>query len=484
MLPIRKTKPNEVALTSYISKLFVTRSDLSTFNYDKWLTNEVIKMSLLGDGTKLTNIRMSDVFNGDTKLPYIYTILARKISGFNYGIYKFSFDWTNRIEFFGLEMAAVLDKHKDEDRLLTAIAYAPDSVLLLDKVGDIHEISTRTDAPAVNHGSFESFLGIDTSKRPHDMAEVGIFGKQIPLGIALGFHVGLGNLMSTLKTVYRRVPKGSHHSISDREFALRFADETLIIERNGLNELILGGFNRYAKDIKRYSVYLFDKPEVYANVLDSNQLGVRWIREFVLLFRSWVDHITRDLLIEMREPTDLFLLFIRAAELLMTDQAPHQMDMRYMRDKGYERFAGMVYFEIAKAMRGYLSKPATANAALDLNPKAVWLGLLQDQSVMPTDESNPIHSLKEQEEIIYSGAGGRTARTMTEQARVFHPTVKGVVSEATKDSGDAATVIYTSADPNYTSLRGTTRQLTEDKGNASKIISTSFLMAAGVQNDD
>lgn len=483
-IPIRKTKPNEVALTSYISKLFVTRSDLSTFNYDKWLTNEVIKMSLLGDGTKLTNIRMSDVFNGDTKLPYIYTILARKISGFNYGIYKFSFDWTNRIEFFGLEMAAVLDKHKDEDRLLTAVAYAPDSVLLLDKVGDIHEISTRTDAPAVNHGSFESFLGIDTSKRPHDMAEVGIFGKQIPLGIALGFHVGLGNLMSTLKTVYRRVPKGSHHSISDREFALRFADETLIIERNRLNELILGGFNRYAKDIKRYSVYLFDKPEVYANVLDSNQLGVRWIREFVLLFRSWVDHITRDLLIEMREPTDLFLLFIRSAELLMTDQAPHQMDMRYMRDKGYERFAGMVYFEIAKAMRGYLSKPATANAALDLNPKAVWLGLLQDQSVMPTDESNPIHSLKEQEEIIYSGAGGRTARTMTEQARVFHPTVKGVVSEATKDSGDAATVIYTSADPNYTSLRGTTRQLTEDRGNASKIISTSFLMAAGVQNDD
>jgi hypothetical protein len=313
----------------------------------------------------------------------------------------------------------------------------------------------------------------------------GTSAKTVFLGFGIGFFYKFCNLGLKL---WEEAPTKAFNFFRGAFVSAEVSPELLgvgyIIERNGLNELILGGFNRYAKDIKRYSVYLFDKPEVYANVLDSNQLGVRWIREFVLLFRSWVDHITRDLLIEMREPTDLFLLFIRSAELLMTDQAPHQMDMRYMRDKGYERFAGMVYFEIAKAMRGYLSKPATANAALDLNPKAVWLGLLQDQSVMPTDESNPIHSLKEQEEIIYSGAGGRTARTMTEQARVFHPTVKGVVSEATKDSGDAATVIYTSADPNYTSLRGTTRQLAEDKGNASKIVSTSFLMAAGVQNDD
>jgi hypothetical protein len=121
---------------------------------------------------------------------------------------------------------------------------------------------------------------------------------------------------------------------------------------------------------------------------------------------------------------------------------------------------------------------------LDLNPKAVWFGVLQDQSVMPTDESNPIHSLKEKEEIIYSGAGGRTARTMTEKSRVFHPSSKGIVSEATKDSGDAATVIYTSADPNYTSLRGTTRQLEKDEGNASKLVSTSMLLAPGAQHDD
>lgn len=483
-LPIRKTAPDTVALTSYVSKMFVKRTDRSNFNYDKWLTSVVMNLSLNGDGTLVSEVRMSDVFTSDVHLPRVYTILARKLSSFKFGIYNFSFDWANRIAFYGLEMATVLDKFKEEKLLLTPVAKSFDTILLIDKYGDLHEVSTVEKGKPKNVGSFESFIGIDESNKPHDVAEVGIFGKEIPLGFVLGYHTGLGNLLATLKTKFRRMSKGSSYGLTEKEFAIKFEDETLIIEKNGINELVLGGFNRYAKQIKRYSVYAFDKKEVYANVLDDNGIGVRWVREFGLLYSIWVDHITRDILIEMKEPTDLYLLFIRAAELLLTDQSPHQMDNTYMRDKGYERFAGMVYFELAKSLRGYASRPANASASVELNPQAVWMGILQDQSVMPIEESNPVHSLREKEEIIYSGAGGRTARSMTASARIFHESSKGVVSESTKDSGDAATVVYTTADPNYTTLRGTSRRLEKDEGNATKLVSTSMLLAPGAQHDD
>ena len=483
VLPIRKTAPDTVALTSYYSKMFVTRSDRSNFNYEKWLSAKVMLLAMGGEGSLMHSARMADVFTSDVVLPRIYTIIAKKIAGFVVNDYQFSFDWKRRRAFFGDSIIDTMDKVLDK-KVLVPVAKKEGFLLTMDKDGQLFENSLTEEKASVNLGSIETFIGIDISNKPTEVAEVSIFGKEIPLGIVLGYQLGLGNLLATIKAKFRRVIKGGNYNIATNEFAIKFEDQTIIVEKNGVSELILAGFNRFAKDIKRYSVYDFDRKEVYANVLENNGIGVRWIREFSNMFVFWVDHITRDILITMNEPTDLVLLFIRSAELLLIDQSPHQMDIAYMRDKGYERFAGMIYFELMKAVRGYTSRPANAKTKLELNPQAVWMGILQDQSVMPVDQSNPIHSLKEKEEIIYSGSGGRTARSMTESARVFHKSSEGVVSEATKDSGDVATVVYTTADPNYNSLRGTTRRLDKYEGNAAKIISTSALMAAGIQHDD
>jgi len=485
VLPIRKVAPDKVALTSYYSKMFVTRSERTAFDYAQWIADKVTAIAIDANNNVITDVKMADVFDSKYTLPRLYTTLAMRISSFTAKEYTFYFDYGRRLETFGLDIMSTIEKHATAKVMLVPVARSTDAILLMNTAGELLKVSlTETDTGVTLLGSFESYFGIPTASRPVDVAEVGIFGKLIPLGIVLAHQLGLGNLLATLNTKHRREPKGAHLTLSESEFAIRFEDETLVVERTGVSELILGGFLRYHREIKRYSIYMFDKKEVYANVLDANGIGVRWVREFDMMFKLWVDHITRAILEEMREPTDLVLLFVRSAELLLTDQSPHQMDISFMRDKGYERFAGMVYFELIKAMRGYASRPATANAAVDLNPQAVWMSILQDQSVMPIEESNPIHALREKEEVIYSGSGGRTARSMTAEARVFHPSSKGTVSEATKDSGDVATVTYATADPCYNSLRGTTKRLTEDKGNASRIVSTSMLLAPGADRDD
>jgi len=484
-LPIRKVAPNKVALTSYYSKMFVTRSERSAFDYGQWIADKVTAMAIDPANSVITDVKLADVFDPKYDLPRLYTILAQRISSFTSGEYRFFFDYGRRLETFGLDIMTVVERHATKKALLVPVARSASAILLMNRAGDLLKASlTDADTGMELLGSFEQYLSISVSNRPIDVAEVSVFGKLIPLGIVLAHQLGLGNLLATLGTNHRRVAKGEHLQLKDTEAAIRFEDVTLVIERTGVSELIIGGFLRYHREIKRYSIYMFDKKEVYANVLDANGIGVRWVREFDLMFKLWVDHITRSLLEEMHEPTDLVKLFVRSAELLLTDQSPHQMDITYMRDKGYERFAGMVYFELIKAMRGYVSRPATANAAVDLNPQAVWMSILQDQSVMPIEESNPVHALREKEEVIYSGSGGRTARSMTAEARVFHASCKGTVSEATKDSGDVATVTYATADPMYNSLRGTTNRITEDAGNAARIVSTSMLLASGADRDD
>lgn len=484
--PIRKTAHDTVALTSYYSKMFVTRSSRAVFNRANWLVDNIIARGIDIEDKTVTDLRMNNVFNSDLDLPRTYSTIARRISGFQSGPYLFSFDYAKHETILSGANEKLLADIKGKNELYFPVGTSKTEILVMDKNDTVYALDTTEPTLMLKQlGTIEDIIGLDMAKSPMEVAEVGIFGKEIPVGFILAHHIGLGNLLKTLGVEYQLLPIGSRYGLDSSSYIVRFEDMALILKRSDrLAALLLAGFNRYHREIKRYSFYAFDKPEVYNNILDENGLSARYIREFDIIFKLWVDPITRGLLTDMDEPTDVFNLFISACKKLLTDAHPDQMDMAYMRDKGYERFSGMLYFELIKAVRGYSVKPANANASLDLNPEAVWMSILQDQTVMPIEESNPVHALKEKEVVVYSGAGGRSGRSMTEKSRVYHKNSMGVVSEATVDSGDVATITYLTADPNYTSLRGTSRRITDTKGIASKLVSTSMLLAPGADMDD
>lgn len=488
--PIRKTAPSKVALTSYYSKMFVVRSDRAVFNYPDWLVNNIVSRGIDINDESVMDIRMSKTFRHDKPVPRTYSTIAMRVAGFNSGPYRFYFDYAKMDSIFGEDVVKTIMQPgtRSANLKIPVGKKGNDIVLVMDyKTNHIHEVNTKIKTERVDLGTIEDILGLPAAKKPVEVAEVDIFGKTIPVGFLLAYHVGLGNLMASVNVQPRRVKTGSSYNLQAHEFIVKFEDEALIFDkRDHLSSMLFGGFNRYHRDIKRYSVYAFDKKDVYGNVLDSNDIGSRHIREFELMFKMWIDPITKGLLEEMNEPTDLFNLFISAVKKLDTDEHPAEMDTRYMRDKGYERFSGAVYFELVKAMRSYNAKPANVNASLDLNPQAVWFNIVQDQSVMPIEESNPIHALKEQEVVVYSGTGGRSGRSMTEKQRGFHKSNIGLVSEATVDSGDVATITYLTADPNYTSLRGTSRQMDEKDlvEKSAKVVSTSMLLHPGSDRED
>lgn len=481
-LPIRKISPSEVAMTSYYSKLFVQRSERAVFNYQNWLMNQITARAVDPEDQSVTDIKLGAVFNNEAVVPHTYSTIAMRCSEFKSGNYHFFFDYNKRETFFGEKAVKAIESKEG----LVPVGKAGNDLLIMDRKNIIHQIVPEGDRHVSKPvGSIESILGLDVSKAPIEIAEIGIFAKQIPLGFVLAYEAGLGNLLETLKIPHRREKTRSHYVLGDDEFDIRFEDETLIFKReHKLAQLIFGGFNRYHRDIKRYSIYHFDKKEAFAAVLDNNDMGARFTREMNLMFKMWVDHITEELLAEMGEPTDLFNLLISAAKKLETDDHPLTVDNLFMRDKGYERFAGLMYNEVVKSMRLYSGKPANAKATIDLNPYAVWKAITDDATVTTVDDSNPIGNLQEKEVVVFRGSGGRSARSMTAKHRSFHKNGIGVVSEATPDNGDTATVTYLTADPNYRSLRGTIRKLDKVEGNSARVMSTSALLAPGVERDD
>lgn len=470
-LPIVKVAPDEVSLTSYYSKMFVTRTPRKQFNYTLWIGNEVVAASIDDVNTKITDVKLSNVFNPDVVVPTMYSGIAMRVNRMKVDGIDFYFDVDKIEQNLGVS-------YNPEDRKI-AVGKGKKGLIYLDFDG----VLWQADEPA---GMLEELLGLDINRRPLEFAEVKIFSKAVPVVLVLAYQVGLGNLIKTLKAKVKRLPPRQRYEMQWYEYAVVFSDEKLIFDRRDRHStLILSGLNRFKNVIKNHSVYAFDKHNVYNALMESIQVPLRYLKEIPLMFDMWVDHITEEILIEMKEPTDLFSLFIRACELLLDDTHPEVNDMAFMRDRGYERLSGMVFSELVTSLRKYNNKPVNKNSTFELHPEAVWYNVLQDESVIISELSNPVHACKEQEIVVYRGAGGRSALSMTAKDRRFHKNSLGVSSEATVDNGDVGTVVYTTFNPNYKNVRGMTDRVDLNKEvKPSELISTSMLLAPAAENED
>ena len=475
-LPIRKINPTRVALSSYYGKTFVLRSEKKSNNYALWLHNQ-ISLKSFEEGSDVSNLHPSNVFDSEFVAPIAYTSIAQYLRSFKYKNFDLLFDHSERETVFSKEDMA---RYETNGSVLFGMS-TDDKLLVLDRNSVVYEI---TDGQMQPKGSIEELLGINTLNSPIEYAEARIFSKNIPIGVVLGYKLGLSNLIEMLNPEMRRVPVGQRINLQAHEYPIIFSDETLIFSKDDkVATMILAGFQAYEKTTKKYSVYTFDKTGVYLKLLEQVNLSARYLKEIDLLDEMFVDPITEGILKEMGEPITYRGLLVRSCEMLMTDYHRNPLDMQEMRIKGYERMAGAVYTEIVVALREHRAKPNRKLASIDLNPYAVWKRIMQDPSVLQVNDLNPLQNLKEIEAVTYGGTGGRSSRAMVKNTRAYHVNDVGIISEATRDSSDVAISTSLVADPKFTSLRGfTKRTKLQDVKPASLVSTTALLSMAGDQD--
>lgn len=478
-LPIRKVKPSKVALTSYYGKLFVERCEKRVFNYPAWLKSKVnaIETGELKD-TQVTHVNPGSSFDNHVKFPRAFQILSSAFRSITVRGYVINFDRKRAV--VDLNLHHVKEYEKNGWMVLAS----KDSLsLILDAesnwyVYNGHELTVI--------GSTEEALGLPSNMEPPmEYSLLGLYGKAIPLAYIFGYFYGLDKLMAVLKVKPRRVPVGTRVGLVDGEYEIVFKDQTLVFDKKDTKAaMILFGLREFHKELKKYEISYFNKPGVYVNILEANKISNRYIKELQLVRKMFVDPITRDLLIEMKEPTDFLALLFRSNELLLSEEHPDELDAAQMRTRGYERMAGAVYQEMVKSIRTHQLKVNKKTSSVEMNPYAVWRSVVQDPTVMVVNDINPIENLKQKEALTYVGSGGRTGRTMVATSRMYHKNAMGVVSESTVDSGDVGVTIFSSANPKFNSIRGTTSRYDKEKDGATSLLSTSALNSAGSTNDD
>lgn len=478
-VPIRKVKPERVALTSYYGKCFIDRSTKVVNNYSMWLMKTIMSKIADPEDKTFSKVKLGCVFNPNNTLPRVYSILASEISSFKFSGMDFWLDYDKRDTFFNKEEIKSYEKNGH-----VLVGRKGTQLITVDSTDTFYFNEGKVQEPLSN---LESLLGLDMSKAPVDIAEVKIYSSSLPMGLVLGYYLGIEKLIKSLKVKIKIFSTTDQINLSDHEYKIVFKDKVLVVSKqDNVASMILGGFNSYKKSIVRYSLNEFNKRDVYFNLLDDNGMGNRHLKELRLMNDMFIDPITLELLKEMKEPTTWLGLLKRSVELLTTDYSPPETSIEFMRIRGYERMAGAVYNELVQSMRGFMAREGSQKNVLELNPFAVWSAVNStgDSAITIVEESNPIRNITEKEDVTFMGTGGRSRDSMVDRTRLFYESEVGVISESTVDSGDVAINTKTVANPKFKNLRGMTERFDPKVDGASSVISTGALLSPAADRDD
>jgi len=472
-LPIRKAGSDKVALTSYAGKAFVIRSPNANANVSRWITKLIANDAMSGPGKKITNLVMNNSQLSQAKTPRLYSAVGMGVGSFTANGVDFSFLYDEREAVYGKigkierDGLVVCGKRKSDGALVT-----------MDEGGYLNIGATKL-------GMLPQFINSDWPTPPVEYAMLQTYGKKVPLALALASKMGLRKLLRLIKAKSRWLDPGVRLDLQPGEFRITFKDSSLIVDGSDPKvRLIMGGFTAVNRVTKLYRAKEFNKPGIYGTVLEDLKIGRHVLAEITLMYDMFVDPITRDILREMKEPEVFQDLLLRSAELLMDDQWVDEMDTRFMRSRGYERFAGFVYKRLMDAVREQRKNPQAANSVISMPHQAVMSDIISDESVVQVEESNPIHALKEREAITFSGQGGRSAQTMVQKSRVFHANDVGFISESGPDSAKVGIRSHRVPNAKYNSIFGTTDRFDYDKDGVSSAFSSAALISPGASHND
>lgn len=477
-LPIRKIKPHIVALTSYYGKVFVSRSEKKAYDADSWLIKRLTLAALDDTNTDVLGFTPTDVFDNKFKAPRIYSGMAKYFKNLDLANYHLVFDHHERLKLFDPTTIASLEINGD-----VIVGKAKNnSPVVVSTDNNFYLISSKGKVPI---GNLASLAMIDQTKMPLDFSYLKVFRKEIPLALVLGYFLGISRLLVLLDIKPSIIPAKKRIVVNNDEWVLAFKDRKLIFKRdNYLANLILAGFVEYKGSVRYYDYQEFDNSNVYLNVLESKGISVRYLREIELMDQLFIDSITKGILEEMQEPVTFMGLLLRSNELLTTDYHPDSQDMQYMRIKGYERIAGIVYSQLAHSIRDYKSRNIRGKSKIEMSPYAVWRDITTDPANMLESDINPIETLKTQECVTYLGVGGRGKESMNRETRIYHKNDMGTISEATVDSGDVGVNAFTSASPLIESMRGITSEFDFNKHGSANLLSSTANLWPSASSDE
>lgn len=484
-IPYRKVRGDEVALSTFVSKIFVSRSRAKANNSTEWILKKLANAET--DGRKdISRVRPANVYDQYFDAPYTYSTLSEHLKSFDYThevFGKVTLDFESRKRYQLLEGSKYnLEELEGKDYVVCGKTHKGLPIVTDKKKNEFHVVVGKGELEPL--GNIYKLLNLEQSESPIDFAEINILGKSVPVGLILGRQMGFRNLLKASRVKYR-MEVGKNVRTKPDEFKVRFADRSFIFDRSDMVACMLfGGLSKMHKSTKTYVAEEYDKPTVYNVIGEGLGLTQMHLREMDNLSDGFVDPISLRRLKSLGGPLTFEAMLLQSVVDLTTNTSPETQDTDMQQIMGYERFAGAMYREMYKSIRQFRNKNITGRSKIDMSHYQVWQAIMEDSTIKTCEDINPINNLKMHEALTYGGEGGRSRETFNLPARVFNIKAVGVHSEASVDSGDVGYNLYLPWNPNLSSINGFRNSNEKMSYKSGNVLSTSLNLYASVNQND
>ena len=220
-------------------------------------------------------------------------------------------------------------------------------------------------------------------------SRIEINNKKIPLAILLSYELGLLNLLERYEINYEFDTKNKSINLQDDIGKIKFKDGYLYFDTSKIrNTILLSGLlemnceDIVFADMNEQDPYL----DYFQDAFNSRNAAKGFHNTLTLL----IDPITKDILEELNQPTNVYDVLLYANTLLEDLSFTEPSDVNNFRIRGAEQIPAMLYKIYADAFKHYKdSKHAKNPVKISVDPDILTKKLMELKTIESYSSLNP-----------------------------------------------------------------------------------------------
>lgn len=488
LVPIAKTGPDTVQVTSNYNKAFVVR-------YGQKISPKIERLRKFLSQTKSKKISMATGNNNLVNVDFLtnmeYDELAGSFMYLKFGDTVIHFNQDDLREEIGTKK---IDISKLKDNQLP-IGFSGKNLIVLNVETNLVD-GTKSDLTdfiideiaKVEPGTNAEMEQISVGKK-YVYTRVKALSRWIPMIILLSYKDGLTSVMQKAGVRHEFTEKRRNLSLEEKNRLgmIPFKDGYLYYDLYPFaNSLLLNALHEVPT--KEYEYSAFDGKEVYLDLFQS-MYGTRNIgkgyENFTELF---LDPITVEVLEDLNYPTEFTDVFLFANKLLEDNTFTKENNMNLYRIRSNEMVNALLYQILARAYAAYKntsnsSNPVKVSVPQDILTKELLeLPLVEDYSII-----NPIREAEAYGSITYKGPSGLNLdEAFTLDKRSYDETMLGLLAVSSPYNNKVGVSRQLAYSPRILSNRGLIKSGTKDDPdlNMANMLSPAELLTPFAANHD
>lgn len=484
-LPIVKTKPDRVEITTSFNKMTIERSSGKVSRKNAYL-QKILKNYESEPNIKIiygSNELINNKFNND----YEYEELASFLTSIENDKYHLNFNRENMRD--EINLLDLPEGYFDKDFTPFGLIKETNKVIYIEnKNGEINTVEPgeeiKVEKIANNIFDFiikdvlhENISILPTIGKSFVYSKVKFLTVTFPVFTIAGITNGITDVLKRHHVEYKLSEKKMNLGTDWVE--VKFKNKYFYYKDKIENTMLLNIL--YAMDTDQYDFEDFDRSEPYMDYFIEKMHQVVYVKNMLRInLDKMVDPITLDVLKDLKLPTNIIDLLLLANNMLCSNDYIPQNDIRNFRIRGNEQIYVIMYKLIANAYMKYQrAKLNGKNDAIDLPKNILISTLMKQHNINTASVLNPLLELETMSSCTPKGISGiNLGDAYTLELRTYHDSMEGYLSgNSTPFSGSAGTARSISYDPKIDHIRGYIRDVDKKELNALNMLSPAELVS-------